>query len=96
MRAFLARGPEDQQGSIVLLGEELEGCDIFEWVDGILLGELFGEGNTQLMEITKSVLDNLGAAGATEEEGGFGVLDSFWGFFVEGSFGARIAGFAIC
>ena len=39
-------------------------------------------------------MHDLGAAGAAEEEGGFGVFDGFGGFLVEGSLGARVAGFA--
>jgi hypothetical protein len=37
----------------------------------------------------------LGAGRVAEEEGGFGVLDGLGGFFVEGAFAARIAGFSI-
>lgn len=37
---------------------------------------------------------DLRAGCVAEEEGGFGVLDWLWGFFVEGTFAARIAGFS--
>lgn len=64
-------------------------------MDGILFGELFCEGDSELVEVCEGILDDLRAGCAAEEEGGFGVLDGLWGFFVEGTFAACIAGFAI-
>jgi len=69
MRSLLRRRSEDEQRGVVLLGEELEGCGVFEWVDSVLLGEFFGERDSQLVEITEGILDDLRAAGAAEEEG---------------------------
>ena len=63
-------------------------------MDLVLLGELLGEGNAQLIEVAESILYDLRAGCVAEEEGGFGVLDWLWGFFVEGTFAARIARFA--
>lgn len=60
----------------------------------VLLGELFGEGNAQLVEIAESILYDLRAGSVAEEKGGFGVLDRLGCFFVEGTFAARIAGFS--
>jgi hypothetical protein len=47
-----------------------------------------------LVEVVEGVLGYLRAGGAAEEECCFGVLDGFWGFLVEGSFAARVAGFS--
>lgn len=94
MWAFLAAGAEYQEGSVVLLGEELERGGVVEGVDGVLLGELFCERDTQLVQVCKCVLGYLRAGCAAEEECGFGVLDCLWGFFVECAFGARVAWFA--
>jgi hypothetical protein len=63
-------------------------------VDFILLGEFLGEGPAKGVEVCEGVLGDLGTGGAAEEEGSFGVLDGFGGFFVKGAFGAGIAGFS--
>ena len=55
-------------------------------MDGVLLGELLGEWDAELVEVCEGVLGYLRAGCAAEEEGGFGVFDCFWGFLVEGSF----------
>lgn len=94
MWAFLIRGTEDKERSIVFLGEELEGSGVFEGVDGVFLGEFFGQRDAQLVKISDSILDNLRTGCTSEEEGGFGVLDWLGGFFVKSSLGARIAGFS--
>jgi hypothetical protein len=64
-------------------------------VDLVFLGELFCEGNAQLVEVAHGILHDLGAGCVAEEEGGFGVFDRLGGFFVEGAFAARIARFSI-
>lgn len=63
-------------------------------MDGVLLGEFLGEWNAELVQVCEGVLGDLRAGCSTEKEGGFGVLDCFWGFFVEGSFGAGVARFS--
>lgn len=45
MRPFLTRGTKDKDRCIVLLGEELQRCGVFERVDGILFCEFLGEGD---------------------------------------------------
>jgi hypothetical protein len=63
-------------------------------VDCVLFGEFLGEWETELVEVGECVLDYLRAGCAAEEEGGFGVFGGFRGFFFEGTFGSRVAGFA--
>jgi hypothetical protein len=63
-------------------------------MDFVFLGELFGEREVQLVQVIKGVLGYLGAGGAAEEEGRFGVLEWFGGPFVERSFAACVAGFS--
>jgi hypothetical protein len=94
MRPFLARGSENEDRSIVLFREELKRCGVFEGVDGILFGELFGQGDTQLIQVGQGILNDLRAGCAAKEEGGFGVLKGLGGLFVEGTFAARVARFA--
>lgn len=61
VRPLLARRAKDQNGGIVLLGEELERGGVVEGVDGVLLGELLGQGLAQGVEVGEGVLDDLGA-----------------------------------
>lgn len=91
---LLGGGAEDEEGGVVLLGEELEGGGVLEGVDGVLLGELLGQGLAQLVEVVEGVLGHLGAGGAAEEEDRLGVLDGLGGAFGEGALGAGIARFA--
>lgn len=94
MRTFLARRAKDQERSIVLLGEKLEGSGVFERVDGVLLGEFLGEWDFQLVQVGEGVLHYLRAGCAAEEEGGFRVLDRLGGLFIEGALASCIAGFS--
>ncbi len=64
-------------------------------MDVVLFGEFGGEGTPKRIQVCDCVLAGLGAGCAAEEEGLFGVFDGFWGFFVEGAFGAGVAGFSI-
>lgn len=94
VRALLGRGPEDEHRGVVLLAEELERRGVLERVDLILLGELLGERDPQLIEVGDGVLGDLRAAAAAQEEGGFGVLDGLGGLLVERPFGARVSRFS--
>jgi len=94
MWAFLAGGTEDQNRSVVLLGEEFERCGVFEWVDGILLSKFLSERDPQLVEVGEGVLNDLRAGCAAQEERGFGILCRLRSFFVLGSLAARIARFS--
>jgi hypothetical protein len=47
------------------------------------------------VQVGQSILDNLRTGCAPEEEGGFGVFGGLGGFFVEGAFAARVAGFSM-
>ena len=51
MRAFLARGAEDEEGGVVLLGEELERGGVFEGMDFVFLGEFLGEWEVELVQV---------------------------------------------
>jgi hypothetical protein len=93
MWALLGGGAKDEDGGVVLLGEELEGSGIVEWVDIILLGELLGKRAAQRVKICEGVLGKLGARGAAKEKRSLRVLDGLGGLLVEGTLGARIAGF---
>lgn len=64
-------------------------------MDFVLFCELLGERDAQLVEVGECVLDYLRAAGAAEEEGGFGIFGGFGGLFVEGTFAACVTRFAI-
>jgi hypothetical protein len=61
-------------------------------MDGVFLGELFGERDFELIQVCERVLDYLRTGCAPEEKGSFGIFDAFGSFFVESSFGACIAG----
>jgi hypothetical protein len=94
VRAFLGRRAEHQDRGIVLLAEELERRGVLEGVDLVLLGELLGQRDPELVEIGDGVLRDLRAGAATQEEGGLGILNGFRSFLVERSFGARVARFS--
>lgn len=64
-------------------------------MDGVFLCEFLGEGLAQGKEVGEGVLGDLGAGGAAEEEDGLGVLDGFWGAFLEGPLGAGVARFSV-
>lgn len=64
-------------------------------MDVIFLGEFLGVWAVQGVEICDGILCDLRAGCAAEEEGCFGVFGCFGGFFVEGTFGARVARFAV-
>lgn len=94
VRALLLAAAEDEEAGVVLLGEELERGGVLERVDGVLLGELLGEGLAEGVELVEGVLDDLGAAGAAEEEACLGVLDSLGFALLERPLGAGITGFS--
>lgn len=91
---LLGAAAEDHQGGVVLLAEELERGSVLEGVDGVLLGELLGEGLAQREEVGEGVLRDLRAGGAAEEEAGLGVLLLLGGALLEGALGAGITGFS--
>ena len=94
MWALLGGGTEDDEGGIVLLGEELDGGGIIEWVDLVLLGELLGEWSAKGVEVGEGVLGLLGAGSAAEEKRLLWVLDWLWSLLVEGTLGARVSWFS--
>jgi hypothetical protein len=94
VRSLVLRAAEAEKTGVVLLGEELEGGGIVEGMDGVLLAELLGEGNTEGVELVEGVLDDLRAGGAAEKEAGFGVLDGFGFALLESPLGAGIARFS--
>lgn len=59
MRALLLTASKDEEGGIVLLGEELERGGVFKRVDGVLLGEFLGERKTERIQVGEGVLGNL-------------------------------------
>lgn len=95
VRALLGRGAEDEQRGVVFLAEELERRGVLEGVDLVLLGELLGQRDPELVQVGDGVLGDLGAGGAAEEEGIFGVLDGFGGFLVERPLAAGISRFSL-
>lgn len=92
--SLLGAAAEDEEGGVVLLGEELERRGILEGVDGVLLGELLGERLAQGEEVGEGVLGYLRAGGAAEEEDRLWVFDGFGGALLQGAFGAGVAGFS--
>lgn len=94
MWSLLLRAAKDKETGIVLLREELERGGVIEWVNGVLLGELLGERNTEGVELVEGILDDLGAGGAAEKEAGLGVFDGFGLALLEGPLGASIARFS--
>lgn len=95
MGAFFRRGAKDEERSIVLLGEELEGRGVLKGVDGVLFCEFLSQGLAKLEQVVEAILDDLGAGGPAEEEDGLGVLDGLGGAFCEGPLGAGVAWFAV-
>lgn len=91
---LLAAAAEDEEGGVVLLGEELERGGVLEGVHGVLLGELLGERLPQLGQVGEGVLNNLATSRAAQKEGGLGVLDGLGGALLEGPLGAGVTGFS--
>ena len=60
----------------------------------VLLAEFLGQRLAQSIQIDQSVLGDLRAGGATQEEGLLGVFDGLGRTLVERTLGARITGFA--
>jgi len=63
-------------------------------MDVVFFREFLRQGTAEGIEVCEGVLGDLGTGCAAQEETGFGVFGGFGGFFVEGSFGAGIAGFS--
>lgn len=94
VRALLAAGAEDEQAGVVLLGEELERGRVLEGVDGVLLGELLGQGLAHGVKLRQGILRHLGAGRSPEEEAALWVLDGLGFALLESPLGAGIARFA--
>lgn len=94
VRALLLRAAKDEEAGVVFFGEELDGGGVLEGVDGVLLGELLGEGLAHGEEVVHGVLDDLGAVVAAEEEACLWVLDGLGLALLEGSLGAGVTGFS--
>lgn len=94
VRALLLRAAKDEEAGVVFFGEELDGGGVLEGVDGVLLGELFGQRLAHGEEVVHGVLDDLGAVVAAEEEACLGVLDGLGLALLEGSLGAGVTGFS--
>ena len=91
---LLGAAAKDHQGGVILLAEELEGGGVLEGVDGVLLGELLGEGLAQGVQVGQGILGDLGAGGAPEEEAGLRVLLLLRRALLEGALGAGVTGFS--
>lgn len=92
--ALLGAAAKDHERGVVLLGEELERRGVLEGVDRVLLGELLGERDAQLVQVGEGILHDLRARGAAQEEARLGVLDGLGGLLLEGALGAGVAGFS--
>ena len=92
MRAFFGMGAEDEEGGVVFLGEEFKAAGVFEGVDGVFLGEADGEGAFERVEVGEEVVEQVGGAGAFEEEGRFGVFVGLGLALFEGALGAGVLG----
>lgn len=68
---------EDDNGGVVLLGEELDRVGVVEGVDVVLLHEALREGLAELVELVEGILGDLRARRSAEEEGCLGIL-SVW------------------
>lgn len=64
VRPLLLAAPKDEEGGVVLLGEEFERGGVFKGVDGVLLGEFLGEREAERMEVGEGVLRDLRAGRA--------------------------------
>lgn len=94
MRAFLAVRAEDEERGVVFLREEFEAAGVFEGMDGVLLGEADGEGPFERVEVGEEVVEQVGGAGAFEEESRFGVFVRLGLTLFERALGAGVLGLA--
>lgn len=92
---LLGGAAEDQQGGVVLLGEELERGGVLEGVDGVLLGELLGQRLAERVQVRQGVLRRLRASRPAQEEARLGVLLLLGGALLEGPLGAGVTGFSV-
>lgn len=92
--ALLAGAAKDEEGGVILFRKELEAGGVLEGVDGVLLGELLGQGLAQLEEIVQGILYDLRAARTPEEEDGLGVLDGEGGTLCQGTLRAGVTRFS--
>lgn len=68
MWAFLAVRAEDEERGVVFLREEFEAAGVFEGMDGVLLGEADGEGPFERVKVGDEMVEQVGGAGAFQEE----------------------------
>jgi hypothetical protein len=61
MRSLLLTASEDEERRIVLFREEFERRGVVEGMDGVLLGELFGERQAEGVQVIEGVLSDLRA-----------------------------------
>lgn len=90
---FRVRG-EDEERGVVFLREEFETAGVFEGVDGVFLGEADGEGPFERLQVRHEVAEQVGGAGAFEEECRFGVFVRLGLALLEGALGAGVLGLA--
>lgn len=95
MRALLRVDRENHERDIVLLGEELERRCVFERVYLIGLGEFFGQGFFEEVEVCESQFEDTADFGALEEESGLRVLDDVRLFLLKLPLRARGLRFAV-
>lgn len=73
----------DEDGGIVLVGEELEGGGIFKGVDVVLLVEFDAERTLEGVEVFEGELGDFAGVGVAQEEGGAWILDYLRAFVLE-------------
>lgn len=85
---------EDEEGGVVFLREEFEAAGVFEGVDRVFLGEADGERAFEGVEVGEEVVEQVGGAGALQEERRFGVFVRLGLALFEGALGAGVFGLA--
>lgn len=95
MGALLASESVDEEGGIVLLGEEFKGRWIFEGVDAIFLGEFDGERALEGVEVCEGELDDLASLFTAKDEACLCVFDELGSFLLDCTLGASSFGGAV-
>lgn len=94
MWAFFAVRAEDEERGVVFLREEFEAAGVFERMNGVLLCEADRKGAFERVEVGEEVVEQVGGAGAFQEESRFGVFVRLGLALFERTLGAGVLGLA--